>query len=59
MDPFREDEAHILANDTTKLIHRLLGDFVKDCRNNDCLVIHKKSSNFAITMRLERKKEAK
>ena len=56
MDPFREDEAHILVNDTTKLLHGLLGDFVKDCRNKGHIEIRKESPNFVITLRLERKK---
>ena len=54
-----EDEAFALTEATTALIQRFLEDFVKQSTRKGHIEISKESPKFVITMRLERKKEAR
>ena len=53
-----KEEAFALIDDTNYIVNRLIGDFVKYHTGKGHLEIHKKSENFVLIMRLERK-EAK
>ena len=54
-----EGEARVVVEDSSDLIENLLGEFVKQSTRNGYVEISKESENFVVTMRLERKKEAK
>ena len=52
-----KEEAYTLIANTNNILFRLLGDFVKYHTGKGHLEIRKESSNFVITLKLERKKE--
>ena len=52
------DEADALTKVTTDLIQLFTDDFVEST-SRGCIVIYEESRHFAVTTRLERKKEAK
>ena len=52
------DEAFVLIEDTTTLFHSVSDNFLKHAEEG-CIKIREESANFAVTMKLERKKEAK
>ena len=52
------DEAFTLIEDTTSLFHSVRDTFLKDAEEG-CIKIRKESARFAVTMKLERKKETK
>ena len=54
-----KEEACALIDDANDVIKRLIGDFVKYHTGKGHLEIHKESPKFVITIRLERKREAK
>lgn len=54
-----EREAQALVASSTNLTERLLDDFVKQSTRKGYIEVRKESARFAVTMRLERKKEAK
>ena len=53
-----EDEAFALIEATTSLFHSVSDNFLKHTEEG-CLKIRNESAKFAVTMKLERKKEAK
>ena len=55
----KEDEAYALIEATARLTERFLDDFVEHSTSKGCIVIFEESRHFAVTMKLERKKEAK
>ena len=52
------DEAFVLIEDTTTLFHLVTNNFLKHTEEG-CIKIRKESARFAVTMKLERKKEAR
>ena len=54
-----EGEARAVVEDSSDLIELLLRDFEKQSTRNGYVEISKQSANFVVTMKLERKKEAK
>ncbi len=53
-----QDEAHALIEGTTSLFHSVSDNFLKHTEEG-CIKIRKESARFAVTVKLERKKEAK
>jgi len=53
------DEIHVLLNSTFDLIGPLRFDFLKLSAKKSSVEVSNESENFAVTMRLERKKEVK
>ena len=54
-----EDEAQVLILNSTYLIKLFSNDFVKQSTRKGHIEVRKESANFAVIMRVERKKEAK
>ena len=54
-----DSEAYALIEDTTNLIQLFSDDFTKHCTRKGCVVVIKESDRFAVTVKLERKKEVK
>ena len=52
------DEAFVLIEDTTTLFHLVTSNFLEHTEEG-CIKIRKESARFAVTMKLERKKEAR
>ena len=57
-DTLAEDEAFALIEATTSLFHSVSDNFLKHTEEG-YIKIRKESARFAVTMKLERKKEAK
>ena len=53
-----EDETFVLIEDTTSLFHTVTDILIKHTEEG-CIKIRKESARFSVTMKLERKKEAK
>lgn len=54
-----KEEIYALLDDVFHLINRFTGDFAKYCSNKGCIKLSKESIRFIVTIKLERKKEAK
>ena len=52
-------EAYLLIGAVTDMMIRFLGDFTKYCVSKGAIEMEKESPKYIVTMRLERKKEAK